>query len=67
MPVEINLRAVLHEGDGCFSVAHHQERVGVIWQGTVKRIDSPGDNNREVASNEEDDPEEIDITLLTSL
>ena len=67
LPIQVDLWQILDEGDGSLCVAHHEESVHTVGQWMAKDFNAPINENGKVAADKEDDPENINRSLLSAL
>ena len=67
LPVEVDLRQIFRESDCSLGVAHHEERVCLVWKRSIEGVDPPVHEHSNVAANEENDPEFAYTALIASL
>ena len=66
-PVQIDLGQVFDKGDCSFCITHDQECISCVGEGMTKHFDTPVNEDGEITTYKEDDPEFADWTLISTL
>ena len=67
LPVKIDLGYVLDKCDGGLRITHHQECINFVFQWMSKDLNAPINEDSDIAADQEDNPELVDVTLLSSI